>query len=143
MISINATLVIQVINFLVLAFILNRLMFQPILKLINERSQHIETTKNDIKDTKLETERLKDEYLSRQNEASKDAAQKRAQIRGTAINKAEEYFNNSRKQVASARMKADKEAEKKLNKEQPLLNREAATLADDITEKMIGRRIAT
>ena len=143
MISINATLVIQVINFLILAFILNKLMFQPILKLINERSQHIETTKKEIKDVELETERLKDEYLRRQNEASKDAAQKRAQIRGTAINKAEEYFNDSRKQVASARMKADKEAEKKLNKEQPLLNREAVTLADDIIEKMIGRRIAT
>lgn len=141
MISINATLVIQVINFLVLAFILNRLMFQPILKLINERSQYIETTKNDINDTKLETERLKDEYLSRQNKARKDTTQKRARIRGAAINKAEEYFNDSRKQVASARMEADKEAEKKLNKERPLLNQEAATLADDITEKVIDRRI--
>lgn len=141
MISINATLVVQVINFLVLAFILNRLMFQPILKLINERSQHVETTKNEIKDVELETERLKNEYLSQQSNARKDAAQERSQIKSTAATKAEEFINDSRKQVASVRMEADKEAEKKLNKERPLLNHEAMTLADDITEKVIGRRI--
>lgn len=140
MISINATLVVQVLNFLILAFILNRLMIQPILKLINERSQHIETTKNEIEDIKLKTERLRDEYLSRQNDARKDAAQERTKIKSIANTKAEEFINDSRKQVTSVRMEADKEAEKRVKKERPLLHHEAATLADDITERVIGRR---
>jgi len=57
MISINATLFLQILHFLILAYILNRFLFRPILNLINDREKHIE-------DTKIEAERIKNETVS-------------------------------------------------------------------------------
>ena len=44
MISINATLIVQVIQFLIFVFILNRLMFRPLLKVIDEHHQGVRGT---------------------------------------------------------------------------------------------------
>ena len=142
MISINATLVVQVIQFLILVFILNRLMFRPILKLVKERAEYIEKTKNEIENIELDTAQVRDEYLLRETNARKDAALERSRIRDTGIAHAEGFLNDSRKEVTSIRAEADSEAEEQLNKTRPLLQDEAEVLAEEIMERVIGRRIA-
>jgi F-type H+-transporting ATPase subunit b len=141
MISINATLLLQIVHFLVLTFILNRLLFRPILRLINERRGHIETTISETKELELETERLRNEYLTRHENARKEAARERTQLRSRGISEAEEFLSKSRKEVATVRAEADGKAESEFRKTQPLLRDEAARLADVITERVIGRRI--
>ena len=141
MISINATLPLQIVHFLILTFVLNRLLFRPILKLVKEREGHVDTTRKKIKELALETERLQNEYLSIQNDAGKDAAKERARIRNAGISEAKESLDDSRKEVMSIRTEADWEAEREVGKTQPLLAAEAATLADEITQWVIGRRI--
>jgi F-type H+-transporting ATPase subunit b len=140
MISINATLVVQVIQFLILVFILNRLMFRPILKLIKERSEHIESTKNEIESIELETRRVKEEYFAREADARKDATQERSRVKNAGMAKAEEFINDSRKEVSAIRAEADKEAEEVVKKTRPLLRGEAEALAEEIMERVIGRR---
>lgn len=142
MISINATLFVQVIHFLLLTFILNRLLFQPIMKLIDERTGHIARTKEEIKQIEVKIEDLKQEFVSRQNDARKDAARQRSEIRGEGIVAAEEFLTVSRKEVSSIKTKATEEVVAEVNKTQPQLEDQAATLTDVITEKIIGRRIA-
>ena len=140
MISINATLIVQVIHFLILVLVLNRLMFRPILKLINDRSQYMETTKDKIKDIQVETERLKSEYLAMHNEARKNASKERSQMRSTGITEAEKLLNESRRQVTLIRAEADRNAEREIKQNQPLLRGEAVDLAEQIIERVIGRR---
>jgi F-type H+-transporting ATPase subunit b len=142
MISINATLVVQVIQFLILVFILNRLMFRPILRLINARKEFIDKTKNEIENIELDTKRLRDEYLLRETHARKAASRERTRIRDEGIISAEEFLDVSRKEVTSIRAEAEKTAEEQLNKTRPFLQGEAEVLAEDITERVIGRRIA-
>ena len=142
MISINETLIIQVLQFVILVFILNRLMFRPILRVIRDRNRYIEKRKNDIGNLEEETIRLRDEYLSRETDARKKAAQARTEIRNTGIAKAEEFENDSRSQVAAIKTEAEKEAEAEAERTRPFLQGEAAALADEIIERMIGRRMA-
>lgn len=141
MISINATLVLQVIHFLVLAYVLNRLMLQPLLRLINERTEYIANTKTEIENLEKETVLLRDEFLAKETEARVEANKERARLRSMGISEAEELINNSKKKVASMRAEADQEADKEYNKTQSLLDGQAAVLADEIIEKVIGRRI--
>ena len=141
MISINATLIIQVLQFLILVFVLNHLMFRPLLKVIRERNQYIEKRRNDIGNLEEEAIRLRDEYLSRETDARKKAAQARSEIRNEGISKAEEFESDSRRQVATIKMEAEKEAEVEVARSRPLLHGEAAALADEIIKRMIGRRI--
>jgi len=141
MISINATLILQVINIIILILILNRLMFRPILKLTRERVEYFRSTKSEIKELELETQRLKEEFVTVQRDARKTASQEAGQIRGTGITAAEEHVAESKKVVASIRDDAEKDAEKESAKTKPFLHDEAVTLADEITERLVGRRI--
>jgi hypothetical protein len=51
-------------------------------------------------------------------------------------------MEESRKKVYSIRETAEKEAQEELNNSKPFLHEEAAVLADDIIERVLGRRIA-
>ena len=141
MISINATLVVQIIHFLILVFILNRLMIQPILKLMDERSSYIIKTRHEIATLELETEDFKKKFLSVQNKARTDAFQERDQLKLAGMNEVEKSLEESLEKVASMRKKADNEAEEEVSKTQPLLQNEANVLAEEIIERVIGRRI--
>ena len=142
MISINATLVLQVVHFLILVFVLNRILFRPVLKLTRERTEYIKTTQHEIENLELETEELRNKHISLQNEARKNATIERTQLRALGITEAEKLVNSSRQEVSTIRAEADKEAERELEKSLPMLQGEAVSLAEVITEKMIGRRIA-
>jgi F-type H+-transporting ATPase subunit b len=141
MISINATLILQVVQFLILVFILNRLVLQPILKLINERGEHVQNTKREIDSIGVEINRFKDEYVTTERNARGEAAQERSHLRSTGIVRAEELEVEARKEVASIRAGIDEEAEREVRKTQPSLRGEAEVLADRIIERVIGRRI--
>ena len=105
-----------------------------------EETAIIQTVQN-ILNIEEETNRLREEYLSIEKNARKGAIRERSQLRNTGITKSEEIIKDTRKEVASIRAKADNNAERELEKAQPLLHGEAATLADDIIERVIGRRI--
>ena len=141
MISINGTLVVQVLQFLILMFILDRLMFRPILKIINDRERHIAETKDGIENLELETIKLRDEYASRETNARKQASGKRSKMLTEGMTEVEKVMDKSRQEVNQIRSAAEKEARDELEKSRPLLRDEAAVLADDIIERVIGRRI--
>jgi len=129
-----------VIHFLILVFILNRLMFRPILRLIVERTQYFEETRNEIESIESETERAKNEYLLREINARRDAAKERSRIKDIGITKAEEFLDKSRQEVSSIRTQVDKRAEEQLEKARPVVPGEAGALAEEILERVIGRR---
>lgn len=141
MININATLIVQVIQFLILVFILNRLMLRPILKLIDERVDYVEKSEAEISDIEQETARLKKEFFSMQDDARKDAVEEKKQLKALGLSEAEAFFKDSQKKVASIQADADEEAKSEIEKIQPYLRDEAALIADDIMEQVIGRRI--
>lgn len=141
MISINATLFIQLINFLLLVFILNRLMFRPILNVMSERTNHIDEAKSKMTNIKAETGELIKKCLSIEKNARKEAGNENAKFKQEAIETSEEIFDGARNEVSDIRDKVSKEVEKKIEIARQSLSNEAAQLADVLTEKVIGRRI--
>ena len=59
MININATLVVQIILFLITLFFLNRLLIRPIMKVIQNRTRFFQETEDKILSLEKETEELK------------------------------------------------------------------------------------
>lgn len=141
MISINATLVVQLIHFLILLFIMKRLMLQPLLKLIREREEFTKKTKSEIKDFEVKIGQLKEQFESKENDARRNAAKERSDITNASIAEAEGFLNVYRKEVADIREKSDEKVEGEINRTQPLLEGEAASLVKGIMEKIIGRRV--
>ena len=141
MISINATLLAQLIHFLLLLFIMNRLMLQPLLKLIREREAYTVNTKSEIKDIEVKIGQLKEEFIAKEKDARKDAARDRTDMMNVGMGEADGFLNTSREKVSSIRQQAEKEVEAEVTKTQPLLADQASSLVSGIMEKIIGRRI--
>jgi F-type H+-transporting ATPase subunit b len=141
MISINATLVLQVVHLLILVFILNRLMFKPILKLVEERTNHIETSKTEIRDLESEAERLRQEYLSQESQARRKASSENLEMKKAGVAQVEAMIDESQKEVASIRNESETQIEAEFAVARPLLQGEATVLADEIVERLIGRRV--
>jgi F-type H+-transporting ATPase subunit b len=142
MISINATLVLQVVHFLLLAFILNRLMFRPILRTLNKRTQYFQETRTEIEKLEKEAQRLKSEYFENEKLARKEAVRERTEIRNKGLSEVEKMLTESREQVASIRAEADQNARREMKNLRPSVQQEAGQLADEIMEQVIGRRAA-
>lgn len=141
MISINATLAVQLIHFLLLLFIMNRLMLQPLLKLIREREDYTKRTKSEIKELEVKIGQLQEEFVAKENGARVDAARKRSDIMNQGISESDGYLNKSREEVSAIRDQAEKEVAAEVNKTQPQLEEQASTLVEGIMEKIIGRRV--
>ena len=143
MISINATLVLQIIHILILIFVLDRLMFRPILKVIRDRDGYVEQTKKDIVNLEKEIDRLKDERIMTEAAARTQAVLERTELKSLGLIEVEALNDQSRKEVAAIRAEAERTAEEKINQTKPALGGEAVNLADEIVERIIGRRIAS
>ena len=141
MISINATLILQVIHFLIMVFILNRLMFRPILKVMRKRQDHVQQTKEEISLLEQEVQKMWNEFTDREQIARREASHERAELRHLGTTHAEEFLNESREKVVAMRAKADEAAGQEINRARPLLQHAAGDLAEDIIEKVVGRRI--
>jgi F-type H+-transporting ATPase subunit b len=139
MINVNATIVLQVIHFLILLFILNRILIQPIMRVINERGQHIAEKNKLLADLKEETEKLVDKCTSTEKNARQNALEESYTIRREAIEIADKILVDTREEIASIRNETEKEVENKLKKARQYIQSEAAILANEIVEKIISR----
>ncbi len=141
LITINATLLLQVLHFLVLLFILNRLLFRPILKVVKERDSYIEERRAGIEKVRLEVEELKAKFVQLENDARQSAAKESTKYREAGLSEAEKLLAKSREKVASIKSEADEAVKEEIDEATAELGDMASSLADEIMEKIVGRRV--
>ena len=135
------TLILQLLQLLLLVWILNRIMFRPLLRLINDRDQHIEKIKQDVGNIERETTDLVNKNMAMEKDARLDAGEERARLRNEANSQMESIFEDTRKEMDMIMSEAEKEIDDQVEKARDVLRREAAVLAEEIIEKVIGRRV--
>ena len=141
MININATLVVQVILFLITLFFLNRLLIRPIMKVVQNRTRFFQEAEDKILSLEKETEELKRRFSQLQIDARKDAFSESDRLKKAGNTQAGEYMDQSKDEAASIRAEGETKAEAEKEKERPFLKDQAAVLSGDIVEKLIERRI--
>jgi F-type H+-transporting ATPase subunit b len=141
MISVNATLFVQVIHFLLMVYIMNRLMLRPIMRQVDEREKHIVQAKQNAADMVVEADHLAEKRVSMEKEARSRAGEERAAIRQEAAERAEQIFAQTRDEVAEIRARMDRDIEAQVSEATAVLNREVAAIAGDIVYKIAGRRV--
>ncbi len=79
MINLNATLLIQLLNFLLLMFLLNRILFRPMLKVLEERRARTEGRRKQAAQLDVDAQAIWDDYQKRVHAAKAEADRDRAQ----------------------------------------------------------------
>ena len=140
MIEINLTIVIQVAQFLLLLFILNRFLFRPTINLIGEREKMInsweEGTKNNRESIQTRVESYENQILE-----AKLKAQEQQRLMTEALKKEEEkklaaVSEEAFRIVASTREKLQQETEVIRTQ----LREQAGEMSQLVAEKVLGRK---
>jgi F-type H+-transporting ATPase subunit b len=141
LISLDKSLIVQAINFLILLFILKRLLYKPFLAKMGERTQAIQKSLDEAQAARAEATRQQEENETRLRAAHAEAAAIRAQAMKEASEEQRRLVEAARAEsqrlVESA--KAQMDADVRRAREE--LRREVADLATAVAEKLVRRSL--
>jgi F-type H+-transporting ATPase subunit b len=141
LISLDKSLIVQAINFLILLFILQRLLYKPFLAKMGERTAAIQKSLDEAQAARAEATRQQEENETRLRAAHAEAAAIRAQAMKEASEEQKRLVEAARAEsqrlVESA--KAQMDADVRRAREE--LRREVADLATAVAEKLVRRSL--
>jgi F-type H+-transporting ATPase subunit b len=140
-INLDWTLWMQMINFLVLLFILNHLLYKPILKILDERKKKV----NDAADAVKELERSSEEKLARYHEQIQDAKiqalSKKEEIKAAGMNDGNGLIDQAKEESDKVLLQARDDIKKEAAMAREALRRQSQEMATTIAEKLLGRSL--
>ena len=135
-------LVSQIFNFLLLIVILRLTLYEPVLKMLEQRRERIAQSMRDaerVAAAAQEAEIAKTKVL---DAARREAQEIRSQAARDAVKIAQEIRSRAEQEATEIRMKAQEEAQKQAQAILADANKQIAELAILATEQLLGRELA-
>ena len=142
MISLDLSILYQIILFVALWLILNKILFQPYLQLLEERERRTIGAEHDSADLEHEGARLRAQYEEKIAQAQTAAYAAKDAILQEARQQREKILGQARAEAASKLEQARREIALALEKEKALAAAETATVAREMVSKVLGRKVA-
>jgi F-type H+-transporting ATPase subunit b len=142
MIHLDFSVVYQIILFLVLWLILNKLLFQPYLHLLEERERKTSGAQHDSTDLEFEGARLKTQYEESIAQAQAAGYAAKDAILQEGRQQREKILNQARQEAALTLERTRIEVAAAMERERGLAAAEVAAVAGDMAAKVLGRRVA-
>ena len=141
MVELNSTVWIQMANFLLLIFILNFLLYKPVLKIIEKRNKKIEKSNEEVMSLNETVERNIAEYEEKIRQAKANAAAQRDEIKEEGAEQGEMITGKVRDEISKKRGDFKADMEKEVDEARGALRDQTRKIAGDISEKVLGRGI--
>jgi F-type H+-transporting ATPase subunit b len=142
MISLDFSVVYQIIFFLVLLVILNKVLFRPYLALLAERERKTSGTRHETSDLEHEGARLRAQHEEKIAQAQAAGSAAKEAILQDARRERERIVNQARAEASSSLERVRQEVQGQVQKERQLAAAEVATLAQQMAGKILGRNVA-
>lgn len=143
LISINETMVVQLISFLIFLFIINRVMFRPLRQSMQEREHYVEGIRMDISDAELKLEETM--RAARDEDAAVRSAglQVMAELEKQGDEEAGKIIAVARGEIAELSREARRDIEARVADARKLIVGEADKLSLNVMEKVLDRRLVS
>lgn len=141
LITINATMIVQVISFLIFLYIINRVMFRPLRKVMAERNAHIEKIKADTSEAQGRFESINRQIKAQEDQARRAAFQLEEGLEAQGSQEASGILSAAKKEIAEANEKARNEVNAMLAAAREDIRKESEVLATNIIETILERRL--
>ncbi len=142
LISINETMIVQVISFLIFMFVINRIMFQPLLKTRGDRDQYLNQIAQDIVQAKEDVEQYTFEIEERRNTIRSKAFEINKELEAVGNQEATDLVDAAVKEVSTIREDTTQKLEARIAEARKQVQKESEPLAIQIMEKILDRRIS-
>jgi F-type H+-transporting ATPase subunit b len=142
LISINETLIAQLVSFLIFLYIINRVMFKPLLSVLNERNDHIDKMYREIAGAEQELDNVKRMLSENETAVKEEAFSIKTKLESAGDMKAAEIFKEAKDQIEAMRESARIEVKVQLDEAKKSIQKESEILVFQIMEKVLERRLA-
>ena len=142
LISINETMVVQLISFLIFLFIINRSMIRPLRATMAERENYIQMVRQDILDSKEDLDNMVYESRQEEKEIRRAASEVAAEMESLGKNEAIDIMGAARAEMAAQKKQTQDEIKSHLAEAMKSVQKEAQTLSVSIMEKILDRTVS-
>jgi len=141
-ISVDWTLGLQFVNFIILLIILNKLLYKPLMNIIAERRQAIEGSHDRAKSLEADIEYKMQRYQQQLNDAKSAANDERNKLKKAATEEETKILSEAQGK-ATVRLQAIKaQVGEEATAASKALKSDAESLAGQIATKILGRELA-
>lgn len=140
LLSINETLVIQVLSFLIFLFIINRIMFRPLRSTMDEREAYLKKINNEIADAKDELETIARRIEAHESAVKLEAFELNDKLEESGNQEATDIITSAREEIAGLKQTTARQIDYQISEARDHLERESEALAMNIMEKILDRR---
>ena len=139
LLSVNKTVIIQIVIFIAAIFILNTLVFKPFMKLIDRREKLTKGAIGEAKELKEKVKEIILEYEAKLNDARAQAQEERNKIVREAEAAASEIISKTREETAGLLDEAKKKLESESEVIKEKLKGDVQLLSNEIASRILGR----
>ncbi|QJW44832.1 F0F1 ATP synthase subunit B [bacterium BFN5] len=141
MVDLNATLIAQIINFLILVAILSKVAYKPLMKTLADRQANIQANLDNAEKERLAAEQLKQDYLNQLAEARAQAQAIVEKATKLAEQNKEEILLQAREESARLLKNTQEEIIREREQAMKQFKGEVVTLAVAAATKVIARNL--
>lgn len=141
MVSLDYTILVQMVNFIILIFILNALLYKPILGIIGKRKQKMDESDSEIKRMNQTVEQKMAEYEEKVRLAKVDAMEQKNAIVKEGSDVAKGIIDAVRGEIPAMMEQFHAKMEKEVEEARAILHSQSQKISLDIAEKVLGRSI--
>jgi len=141
LISINGTLIAQLVSFLIFLYVVNRIMIRPLQDSMAERSNHIEKIKQEIIDAEEDVKRFSAQLEEGRSAVRTEALEIAKTLEESGSSDAEAVFASTKKEIEALREKAIGNVNDQLAEARKHIQAESEALAVNFMEKILDRRL--
>ncbi len=141
MISLDSTILIQAVNFLLLIAILNVLLYKPILSIMEQRRKRFDDSEEEIKRLNASVDQKAAEYEQKLQAAKQDALGVKSDILKEATDQAKAIIDQKREKIPAMMAEFQQRVNQEIGEARQVLNRQSQTISKEIAEKVLGRSI--
>ena len=142
LISINETLIIQLISFLIFLFLINRIMFRPLQNVMGEREEHLQDITTHIEKSEIQLTEINEQVRAQELAAIQEANQQKKVLESDGATQANKILEESRKEIQTIKHESQQYIDGQISKAREDIKKESEKLAVIIMERVLDRRLA-
>lgn len=143
MIEINATIIAQVLNFLILVAILRALAYEPVAKMLKQRSDKIQDSLDQAAADRKAAEQTLAQYKSQLADANKKAQEIVDRAELTARQEREALVAETKREIERMKQNAQAEIQNERNRAFEEMKAEIVTLSLQAAEKIVAKNLSS
>ncbi len=142
-INLNATLLIQVLNFVILIWLLAKFLFRPLTRFLTDRSEGIQKALNEAKVAQEAAARAQEEYREQIMATQREAAALREQAQREVEAERQRLLKESREEAQRLLVDAKAQIEAETRRARSALREEAVSLSLAVAERLLQRSVTS